>query len=49
MTFLSISEETGKSLGLLRHQGETDDDLVKRILELARAHMIVIGMEDTND
>ncbi len=48
MTFLSIKEETSKALRLLRHEGETDDALIKRILELARCYMILFGMEDEN-
>jgi len=46
MTFLSIKEETSEDLRLLRHKGETDDALLKRILELARCYMILWGMED---
>lgn len=46
MTFLSIKEETSKALMLLRHKGENDDALIKRILEFARCYMILFGMED---
>jgi len=46
MTFLSIKEETSESLRLLRHKGESDDALIKRIVELARCYMVLFGMED---
>ena len=46
MTFLSISDENYKALRLLRHKGETDDALIKRIVELARCYMLLWGMED---
>ena len=46
MPFLSIKNETSESLKLLRHKGEADDALIKRILELARAHRIILGMEE---
>jgi len=49
MTFLSIKNETHNALRLLRHKGETDDELIRRIVELARAHMIIIGMENVNE
>lgn len=47
MTFLSISDENYKALRLLRQKGETDDDLIRRIVELARCYMILQGMENT--
>ena len=46
MTFLSIKDETCEALRLLRHEGETDDALIKRIVELARCYMVLFGMED---
>lgn len=46
VTFLSISDENYKTLKLLRHKGESDDVLIKRIVELARCYMILFGMED---
>lgn len=46
MTFLSIKEETSEDLMLLRHKGETDDALIKRIVELARCYMVLFGMEE---
>lgn len=46
MTFLSIKEETAAVLRRLKHKGETDDDLVKRIVEYARCYMILRGMKD---
>jgi len=46
MTFLSIKEETSEALKLLRHKCETDDALVKRIVELARCYMVLFGMEE---
>jgi len=46
MTFLSIKDETCEALRLLRHKDETDDDLIKRIVELARCYMVLFGMED---
>ena len=48
MTFLSLKSETYDSLRLLRHKGESDDALIKRILELARCYMILFGMEEEN-
>lgn len=47
MPFLSVREETYKALRLLRREGESDDELVKRIVELARCYMVLEGMEDT--
>jgi len=49
MAFLSIKSDTCEALRLLRHKGESDDALIRRIVELARAHMIVIGMENVNE
>ena len=46
MTFLSVSDETCEALMLLRHEDETDDDLIKRIMEYARCYMILRGMEN---
>ncbi len=46
MTFLSIKDETSEALKLLRHKDETDDALVKRIVELARCYMVLFGMEE---
>lgn len=46
MNFLSISDENYKALSLLRHKGETDDALIKRVVELARCYMVLFGMED---
>jgi len=46
MTFLSVKTETLEALKLLRHEGETDDALVKRIVEFARCYMVLFGMED---
>jgi len=46
MKFLSIKSETSEALNLLRHKGETDDALVKRIVELARCYMVLFGMEE---
>jgi len=46
MTFLSIKDETAEALKLLRMKGEDDDALIRRILELARCYMVLLGMED---
>ena len=46
MNFLSIKEETYELLKRLRLKGEDDDALIKRIVELARCYMVLIGMED---
>ena len=46
MTFLSIKDETAEALRLVRLKGENDDALIRRILELARCYMVLIGMED---
>ncbi len=48
MTFLSIKDDTCEALRLLRHKGESDDALIKRIVELARCYMILFGMEDVD-
>ena len=48
MTFLSLKSETYDSLRLLRHKGESDDALIRRIVEFARAYMIILGLEDTS-
>jgi len=48
MKFLSIKDETCEALRLLRHEGETDDALIKRILELARCYMVLFGMENVD-
>ncbi|MBA7625157.1 hypothetical protein ES703_32581 [subsurface metagenome] len=47
MPFISIKNETHDALKLLRHKGESDDTLIKRILELARCYMLQWGLEDT--
>ncbi|MBA7493287.1 hypothetical protein ES702_03845 [subsurface metagenome] len=44
--FLSISEETLDSLNLLREKGESDDALILRLVEHARSHMVLLGMEN---
>lgn len=44
---LSISEATMKALNLLRHDDESDDQLINRLLEHARAHMIIKGATPT--
>ena len=46
MTFLSLSDETYEELMLMSHEGETDDALIKRILEYARCYMILRGMQN---
>lgn len=49
MTFLSVKDETYEALNLLRLKGENDDALIRRILELARCHMILLGMEELEE
>jgi len=49
MTVLSITEETEAVLKRLRLKDETDDALIKRIVEYARCYMIIKGTEDTRD
>lgn len=49
LPFLSIKNETYESLRRLRLKGENDDDLIMRIVELARCQMILLGMEDTEE
>lgn len=39
----SITETTMAALNLLRHDDESDDQLINRLLEHARAHMIIKG------
>ena len=46
MTFLSITEEIDAVLNRLRLKDETDDALIKRIVEYARCYMIIQGAED---
>ncbi len=48
MPFLSISETTMNALNLLRSRldDESDDQLINRLLEHARAHMIIKGAID---
>ena len=46
MPFLSIKSETAEALKLLRLKDEDDDALVRRILELARCQMVLLGMKD---
>jgi len=48
MTFLSLKDDTYAALKLLRHKGETDDALIKRIVELARCYMVLFGMENND-
>lgn len=47
MPFLSVREETYKALRLLRQEGESEDALIQRVVELARCYMVLEGMEDT--
>lgn len=49
MPFLSISETTMKALNLLRFRlsDESDDQLITRLLEHTRAHMIIKGVVPT--
>lgn len=49
MTFPSIKDETAEALKLIRLKGEDDDELIGRILEFARCHMILLGMEDVEE
>ena len=44
--FLSIKEETSLLLRRLRRKDESDDALIKRILEYAKGYMIAYGMLD---
>jgi len=46
MPFLSITDETYAVLKKLRQMDETDDALIKRIVEYARCYMILQGMEN---
>ena len=43
MPFLSINETTMKALLHFRLDDESDDQLITRLLEHARAHMIIKG------
>lgn len=47
MPFLSVSETTLKALNLHRYTRESDDQLINRLMEHARAHMIIIGATPT--
>jgi len=49
MTFLSIKEETYAALGKLRQKDETDDALIRRIIEYAKCYMIIQGAEDVDE
>jgi len=46
MPFLSLSDETHKILSRLRVKGETDEALIKRIVEYAESFMVIYGMTD---
>ena len=46
MPFLALKTETYESLRRLRLKGETDDDLIKRVVEYAKCYMIIQGAED---
>lgn len=46
MTSLSITEETYAVLRRLRLKGETDDALIKRIVEYAKCYMVIQGAEE---
>jgi len=46
MNLLSITAENYKTLSLLRVEGETDDDLIRRVVEYARCYMIIKGAEE---
>ena len=49
MTFLALKNETYESLKRLRLKGETDDALIKRIVEYAKCYMIIQGAKDMDE
>jgi len=48
VTLLTIDAETVKTLKLFRVKDESDEALLKRIVELARCFMIVRGADASN-
>lgn len=46
MPFLALKTETYVALRRLRLKGETDDDLIMRIVEHAKCYMIIQGAEN---
>ena len=49
MTVLHISEESSVILERLRHHGETDEALIKRMMDYAESFMIVYGVMAETD
>ena len=46
VSVLNVSEETSIILNRLRSKGESDEDLIARILDYARSFMLVYGAVD---
>ena len=49
MTLISVKEETYTALMMLRSEGETVAELIKRLVEYARCYMIIRGGEDSEE
>ena len=46
---IRIKDETYEVLNRLRLKGETDDAMIRRIVESARCYMIIQGSEEKED
>lgn len=49
MTVLNVSEESSVILNRLRVEGETDEALMKRLLDYAESYMIIYGVMAETD
>ncbi len=49
MPVISVSEAASVILERLRVQGETDEELIKRLLSYAESYMIIYGVMDETD
>lgn len=48
MPFLSLSEETYQALTRIRQPDESNEDVIRRVIEDARCYMVLQGMENTD-
>jgi len=49
LTLISVKEETYTALMMLRSEGETVAELIKRLVEYARCYMIIWGAEGSEE
>jgi len=49
LTLISVKEETYAALMMLRSEGETVAELIKRLVEYARCYMLIRGGEDSEE